>query len=60
MGNFGEGINSFRFRVEAGCGTSVEMQAVQFRCGDEQVFDLYGYPLPGRQFALSIRKEYRP
>jgi outer membrane receptor protein involved in Fe transport len=27
---------------------------------DEQVFDLYGYPLPGRQFALSIRKEYRP
>jgi iron complex outermembrane receptor protein len=28
--------------------------------GDEQVFDLYGYPLPGRQFALSIRKEYRP
>ena len=27
--------------------------------GDEQVFDLYGYPLPGRQFALSVQKEYR-
>jgi outer membrane cobalamin receptor len=23
---------------------------------DDQVFDLYGYPLPGRQFSLSIRK----
>ena len=22
----------------------------------EQIFDLYGYPLPGRQLSLSIRK----
>jgi outer membrane receptor protein involved in Fe transport len=24
--------------------------------GDKQVFDLYGYPLPGRQFSLSLQK----